>query len=163
MVSTIPAPDAQRLRHVKDVTICIEQPDCLIDQCHGFVWPFNCDEALNEGNLKFRIENSVTRRVQFREACPKTRDAAFSVTPSNRQGALVAARNGEIRPQGMRSGMRDQLLRVLRDTFKISGPKECSQSPGECESKRCRVVAAFGVLQILPYAFHGLSRVTLQP
>jgi hypothetical protein len=92
------APDAQRLRHVKDVTVCTEQPDGLIDQYHGFVWLLDCDEALNEGNLELGIENSVTRGVQFREARPKMRNAAFSVTPPDRQDALIAARDGKIGP-----------------------------------------------------------------
>jgi hypothetical protein len=101
--------------------------------------------------------------MELLQAAPKILNPDPYVAPADGQRTFLAARDGEIGSKGMGCGVRDQPVRVLFGVPEIADPKEYPGSPGQSESKRCRMVLTFGILDGLACAFSGLGRVALQP
>ena len=85
------------------------------------------------------------------------------IATANGQFCFEATADRKIGPQPMGFSAGDKTIYVLFGIGEIADPKEHRSGPVENDRQRHRMVHAFGVLDYLVCALHGLSRISLQP
>ena len=84
-----------------EVPILLDQPDRLVNQRQAIIEHPEGHKTLNEGELEFRAEHSVTHRLELFQAASQILNRCYRVAAAKRQRTFVAARDGEIRSQRM--------------------------------------------------------------